>query len=119
VLTRLREEYGNPKVVITENGAAMPEDVQQDGVRDPRRIAYLSAYLSELARQLKAGSDVGGYFVWSFTDNFEWAHGYEKRFGIVHVDYETQQRTPKDSARWYSDVIRDGLPDFADPPRRA
>lgn len=111
VLARLRTEYGNPRVVVTENGAAMPETRVGDEVRDPRRIAYLDAYLKELHRQLAAGSNVTGYFVWSFTDNFEWAHGYAKRFGLLHVDYESQKRTPKTSAKWYSRVIRENALD--------
>jgi beta-glucosidase len=105
VLGRLRTEYGNPTVVITENGAAMPDTVENGRVHDPRRIAYLEAYLGELRRQMDAGTRVDGYFVWSFTDNFEWAEGCSKRFGLVHVDYETQVRTAKDSALWYSKVV--------------
>jgi beta-glucosidase len=106
VLTRLRTEYDNPLVYVTENGAAMPDVVENGRVHDPRRQAYFEAYLRELQAQMDLGSNVGGYFVWSFTDNFEWAHGYDKRFGLVHVDYATQRRTVKDSARWYSSVIR-------------
>jgi beta-glucosidase len=108
VLARLRTEYGNPNVVITENGAAMPEEYENGQVHDPRRVAYLAAYVEELRRQMASGSKVEGYFVWSFTDNFEWAHGLEKRFGLVHVNYETQERTLKDSAKWYSRLIRAG-----------
>ncbi|HVU01373.1 MAG TPA: GH1 family beta-glucosidase [Polyangiaceae bacterium] len=102
VLACLRTEYGNPTVVVTENGAAMPETIDGDGVHDPRRIDYLRRYLEELGRQIAAGSSVAGYFVWSLTDNFEWAHGLEKRFGLVRVDYDTQKRTPKDAAAWYA-----------------
>lgn len=108
VLSRLRTEYGNPPVVITENGAAMADVYEAGRVHDGGRIAYLEAYLTELHRQMAAGSDVGGYFVWSFTDNFEWAYGYEKRFGLIHVDYRTGARTPKDSAAWYCRVIGGG-----------
>jgi beta-glucosidase len=106
VLARLRSEYANPVVVVTENGAAMPETRDGGRVLDPRRVAYLEAYLAELERQMRAGSRVDGYFVWSLTDNFEWAHGLDKRFGLVHVDYGTQRRTLKDSARWYGERIR-------------
>jgi beta-glucosidase len=115
VLARLRTEYGNPNVIVTENGAAMPEEHDDGRIRDPRRAAYLAAYLEELRRQIAAGSNVNGYFVWSLTDNFEWAHGYEKRFGLVHVDYASQRRTPKDSAEWYSRVIRENDVTDADP----
>jgi beta-glucosidase len=106
VLDRMRREYGNPRVVITENGAAMPEAHDGERIRDPRRIAYLSAYLAELQCRIESDCNVAGYFVWSLTDNFEWAHGFEKRFGLVHVDYATQRRTLKDSALWYGDVVR-------------
>jgi beta-glucosidase len=106
VLARLRSDYGNPNVFITENGAATTEVVEPNRVHDPAREKYLRSYLAEVHSQIAQGSRVNGYFVWSFTDNFEWAHGYDKRFGLVRVDYETQARTIKDSARWYADVIR-------------
>ena len=82
-----------------------------DGVcHDPRRIAYLDAHLRALHAAIEEGVDVRGYFPWSLMDNFEWSHGYHKRFGMVHVDYDTLVRTPKDSAYWYRDVIaRNGL----------
>lgn len=105
---RMRDEYGNPPVYITENGAAFPDRVEGDRVADKRRIAFLEAYLTELAGAAAAGCDVRGYFVWSFMDNFEWAHGYSKRFGIVYVDYESQRRILKDSGRWYADLIAAG-----------
>ena len=105
VLARLRTEYDNPLVYVTENGAATPESVDAAGVHDPMRQRYLSTYMEELAAQMAKGSRVGGYFVWSLLDNFEWALGYEKRFGIVHVDYATQTRTVKDSGRFYASVI--------------
>ena len=106
VLARLRTEYGNPFIVITENGAAMPETVEAGAVRDPARQRYIESYLRELHAQLAQGSRVGGYFVWSLTDNFEWTLGYGKHFGLIRVDYETQARTVKDSALWYAGVIR-------------
>jgi beta-glucosidase len=104
VLARLRNEYRNPLVYVTENGAATVETVEADGVRDPARRSYLQSYLAELHAAVTEGSRVGGYFVWSLTDNFEWAFGYTKHFGIVHVDYETQRRIVKDSGRWYAEV---------------
>ena len=99
-----------PPVYITENGCAY-DDLVVDGVcHDPRRIAYLDAHLRALHAAITAGVDVRGYLQWSLMDNFEWSHGYHKRFGIVHIDYETLKRTPRDSAYWYRDVIaRNGL----------
>ena len=86
-----------PPMYITENGAAYPDAVAEDGsVHDPERIAYLDAHLRAVHAAIEQGVDVRGYFQWSLLDNFEWAYGYAKRFGIVHVDYETQVRTPKD-----------------------
>lgn len=101
----LHERYGVP-VVITENGLSLPDWVSLDGaVHDPQRIDYLARHLRELAAAIDAGTDVRGYFQWSILDNFEWAEGYRERFGLVHVDYETQVRTLKDSALWYRDLI--------------
>jgi beta-glucosidase len=105
-LSWLRREYGNPPVYITENGAAFDDALIDGAVHDPKRIAYIAAYLAEVQRAIAEGSDVRGYFVWSLLDNFEWAAGYSKRFGIVHVDYETQVRTIKSSGLWYADLIR-------------
>ena len=77
-------------------------------VKDPERVAYLHAHLAAVHRAIEDGADVRGYFLWSLLDNFEWAYGYSKRFGIVHVDFATQRRTFKDSARWYAEVIARG-----------
>jgi beta-glucosidase len=107
VLSRLRREYDNPLVYVTENGAATLETVEGSAVRDPARHSYLKAYLAELHTAIAEGSRVGGYFVWSFTDNFEWAFGYTKHFGIVRIDYETQARLVKDSGLWYGAVARE------------
>ena len=93
--------------MITENGAAYADQVDAEGrVRDTDRIAYLDSHIDAVRRAVAAGVDVRGYFVWSLLDNFEWAHGYSKRFGIVHVDYATGARTWKDSASWYRDLVR-------------
>ncbi|MEV6487152.1 GH1 family beta-glucosidase [Actinoplanes sp. NPDC051633] len=100
LLERLQADYGVP-LLITENGAAY-----SDGVHDSRRIEYLDGHLKACLDAISHGVDLRGYFVWSLMDNYEWAEGYAKRFGIVQVDYTTQERMPKDSARWYSDVIR-------------
>ncbi len=99
------ERYGKP-IVVTENGMGLSDWVARDGkVHDPQRIDYLSRYLAAFERAADDGVEVEGYFQWSFMDNFEWYEGYKFRFGIVHVDYQTQVRTPKDSAYWYRDVI--------------
>ncbi|GAB3668393.1 GH1 family beta-glucosidase [Streptomyces sparsus] len=105
LLVRLQRDYGLP-TVITENGAAFHDTVDSDGrVRDADRTAYLADHLAAVTAAREQGADVRGYFAWSLMDNFEWAYGYDKRFGIVRVDYDTQQRTLKDSARWYRETI--------------
>jgi beta-glucosidase len=107
-----RERPGLP-LYITENGGAFEDKADESGlVHDPDRIAYLHGHLGAVHEAMAQGADVRGYFVWSLLDNFEWAYGYSKRFGVVHVDFETLQRTPKASARWYAEVIAAGqLPD--------
>lgn len=105
LLTRLHRDYDLPLAVM-ENGSAWPDDVDASGaVHDPQRVAYLDAHVEAVLDALDAGVDVRGYFAWSLLDNFEWAWGYEKRFGLVHVDYETLARTPKDSARRYAEIV--------------
>jgi beta-glucosidase len=107
LLERIHREYPGTAMMITENGAAYPEVPSADGeVHDSRRIEYLDGHLRACHDALAAGVDLRGYFVWSLMDNFEWAEGYAKRFGIVHVDYATQKRVLKDSAKWYRDVIK-------------
>jgi beta-glucosidase len=102
---RCARDSGLP-IYVTENGSAWPDVVSDDGaVHDPDRVAYLHAHLHALADAVEAGTDVRGYFAWSLMDNFEWAYGYDKRFGIVHVDYETQERTVKDSGREYARIV--------------
>jgi beta-glucosidase len=99
------ERYKKP-IVITENGLSCRDWVSVDGaVHDPGRIDFMTRYLRELHRAIKAGVPVDGYFHWSIMDNFEWAEGYKERFGLIHVDYQTQKRTLKDSALWYAKVI--------------
>jgi beta-glucosidase len=102
LLTSFRDRYGDrlPPLVITENGCAY------EGLDDQSRIAYLDGHLRALHRAIEAGVDVRGYFHWSLMDNFEWAEGYTKRFGLVHVDYATQKRTPKASYAWLRDALR-------------
>ena len=106
VLTRVQREYAPPLVYVTENGAAYADVRTHDGrVHDPERVSYLDGYLRAMTRALCEGVPVGGYFVWSLLDNFEWAEGYAKRFGLVFVDYPTQERVPKDSFGWYRETI--------------
>jgi beta-glucosidase len=107
----LRATYPDlPPIHITENGVAYDDPLQDGAVHDVRRIAYLDGHLRALRAAIAAGVDVRAYFQWSLLDNFEWAHGYAMRFGLVHVDYASQARTPRDSAFWYRDVIaRNGL----------
>lgn len=104
----VRERYGNFPIFVTENGAAFYDPPTADGetVDDPLRVSYLREHLRAARAAIDKGVDLRGYFVWSLLDNFEWSHGYSKRFGIVHVDYATQKRTLKASARFYADVIR-------------
>jgi beta-glucosidase len=106
LLVRLHEDYGPRAIHITENGAAFEDVRGHDGsVRDPERQAYLASHLDATARAIDAGVPVRGYFVWSLLDNFEWAQGYGKRFGIVFVDYPTLERVPKASFAWYRETI--------------
>ncbi|MDD3212445.1 MAG: family 1 glycosylhydrolase, partial [Eubacteriales bacterium] len=102
----LWERYHKP-VFITENGMSAHDAVSLDGqVHDPNRIDFLHRYLLALRRAAEDGVEVYGYLAWSLMDNFEWAAGYRERFGLVYVDYETQRRTPKDSALWYKYVMQ-------------
>ncbi len=106
LLNRLKRDYNTlPPIYITENGAAFRDTVAEDGtIDDEKRRSYLSDHLYAVHRAIQDGVDVRGYFAWSLLDNFEWAHGYSKRFGIVHVDYITQKRTIKKSGNWYAKV---------------
>lgn len=111
LLVRLKDDYPNlPPVYITENGCAYDDPVVDGVCADPRRIEYLDLHLRALKDAIDAGVDVRGYYQWSLMDNFEWALGYDKRFGLVHVDFDTLERTPRDSAHWFREVIlRNGL----------
>lgn len=108
LLVQLKHDYARlPKVYITENGGAFPDARLVDGrVQDDDRIDYLRTHIAAVASALQQGVPMAGYMVWSLLDNFEWASGYLKRFGIVHVDYDTQVRTPKASAEWYREFLR-------------
>jgi beta-glucosidase len=106
LLTRVHREYDAPKLYVTENGAAFTDVLGSDGgVDDRERIAYLEQYLGAVSRAIADGVPVRGYFVWSLLDNFEWAHGYSQRFGLVYVDFETLERRPKSSFYWYRDLL--------------
>ena len=103
----LQERYKLP-IYITENGMPAHDVVSLDGkVHDPNRIDFLNRYFDEMEKAVDAGCDVRGYFLWSLMDNFEWKNGYSQRFGIVYVDYETQERIVKDSGWWYRDWIEE------------
>ena len=112
LLLHVTDDYGRPRLLITENGCSLRDEVAADGgVHDPRRIEFHRSHLAAVADAIGRGADVRGYFAWSLLDNFEWAEGYGPRFGLTYVDYPTQGRIPKDAARWYADVIRrNGLP---------
>jgi beta-glucosidase len=107
-LVWIKERYGNPPTYVTENGAAFFDPPVAEGghVQDPLRIDYLRKHVAAVHEALARGADLRGYFAWSLLDNFEWSLGYSKRFGIVHVDFETQKRTPKDSAHFYASIVR-------------
>jgi beta-glucosidase len=106
LLVRVANDYAPPAIYVTENGAAFGDVRVHDGaVHDPERTAYLETYIDAVGRAAAEGAPVKGYFVWSFLDNFEWGHGYSKRFGIVYIDYPTLERVPKDSFYWYRDLI--------------
>lgn len=111
LLLRVRDEYAPQRILITENGAAYPDELGEDGqVHDPARVDYLRAHLAEAQRAIADGVPLEGFFVWSLMDNFEWAYGFSKRFGVCYVDYPTQRRIVKDSGRYLSQVARgDGL----------
>jgi beta-glucosidase len=107
MLLRIHRDYAPPAIYITENGSAFHDpEPQNEFVHDPRRVAYLKAHLGAVEQAVRAGVPLKGYFVWSLMDNFEWAFGYSKRFGMIHVDYQTQQRTLKSTAHYYKRVIQ-------------
>jgi len=105
LLTKLQREYPAVPVYITENGAAFKDTVVDGAVHDPRRVNYLREHIAACRQAINDGVDLRGYFAWSLLDNFEWSHGYSKRFGLAYVDYATQQRIPKDSFEFYREVI--------------
>jgi beta-glucosidase len=106
LLVRLQRDYAVPPIYITENGGAFPDRLSDGRVHDTDRISYLADHIAAVGDAMQQGVPVVGYMVWSLMDNFEWASGYEKRFGIVHVDYQTLKRTLKDSALWYQRFLQ-------------
>ena len=111
LLVRVARDYAPPAIYVTENGAAFGDVRVHDGhVHDPERTAYLESYIAAVSRAIADGAPVKGYFVWSLLDNFEWAYGYSKRFGLVYVDYPTLERVPKDSFHWYRDFLASRTP---------
>ena len=105
LLTRLHTDYRVPRILVTENGSAWPDEVVDGAVQDGERAEYLEQHLAACQRAIRAGVPLAGYFVWSLLDNFEWSYGYAKRFGLVHVDYATQVRTIKTSGHRYAKII--------------
>ncbi|CAM8993775.1 unnamed protein product [Rhodiola kirilowii] len=102
----LKNKYNNTPLFITENGyAGETKENNKDSLNDIKRVQYMKSYLSALSRAIRKGADVRGYFVWSLMDSFEWIHGYKLKFGLHHIDFTTQQRTPKLSAKWYSEFM--------------
>ena len=117
ILGRLYFDYDFPAIHVTENGAAFVDRVSADGeVDDPARVSYIKRHLEQVHRAIEAGIPVKGYFAWSLMDNFEWGFGYSKRFGLIHVDYKTQKRTFKSSAKWYQGTVqRSAIGEVIDP----
>ncbi|MFT3890959.1 MAG: GH1 family beta-glucosidase [Anaerolineales bacterium] len=105
-LMRLKNDYGNPYIYITENGASFTDVVENGRVHDPLRVAFLEGYMEAAAQAIRDGVNLHGYFIWSLLDNFEWREGFAKRFGLIHVDHDTQQRIIKDSGYWVREMIR-------------
>jgi beta-glucosidase len=106
----LSEEFPEQPLMITENGAAFDDLVAADGsIRDAERLDYLRRHFTAAHRALSRGVDLRGYFVWSLLDNFEWGYGYAKRFGIVRVDFDSLERTVKDSGKWFGSLARTGV----------
>lgn len=105
ILKKFNSYPNMPPLIITENGAAFPDKVEDNVVHDTKRLQYLQATIGQVLRAKQEGIPVKGYFVWTFLDNFEWAEGYQPRFGLVHVDFQTQQRTVKSSGQWYANFL--------------
>lgn len=106
ILVRVATEYAPKQIYVTENGSAFVDRIAADGtIDDVERAAYLQAHIGACAAAARRGAPIAGYFAWSLLDNFEWAYGYDKRFGLVHVDFQTQRRTVKGSGHRFADII--------------
>ena len=105
ILTRIHRDYKPKEIYITENGSAWDDEITSGEINDEERISYIQSHLDAMFAAQKQGAPIRGYFAWSFMDNFEWAYGYDKRFGLVYVDYKTQKRTPKKSALYYRELL--------------
>jgi beta-glucosidase len=113
MILHVHKDFPGIPTYVTENGCSYGDGPGADGkVNDQRRISFLRRYIAEVGHAMKAGADVRGYFLWTFTDNFEWAEGFQQRFGIVHCDFKTQQRVVKESGHWYSRLAQTGALDF-------
>jgi beta-glucosidase len=106
LLVRVDRDYAPREVLVTENGAAYDDALRDGAVDDPERVSFLERHLEAAADAIDAGVPLAGYFVWTLLDNFEWAHGTSKRFGLAYTDYPTQRRIVKTSGRWYRDLVR-------------
>jgi beta-glucosidase len=115
VLRKFAAYKNIPDLIVTENGSAFPDEIESERIRDERRVKYLKDYLKQVLRAKRDGVPLKGYFVWTFTDNFEWAEGYNPRFGLVHVDFRTQKRRVKDSGHWYRQFLSQRQPREAQP----
>jgi beta-glucosidase len=107
VLKRFAGYKGVDRIIITENGAAFPDQLDEGQVHDDYRVEFYQQYLAQVLKAKEEGVNVQGYFAWSFTDNFEWAEGYSKRFGLVYVDYATQRRIIKSSGYWFQQFLQE------------
>ena len=114
LIRRLRNEYTDLPIIITENGAAYDDVLENGEVHDDKRIDYVQKHLTAVSDLNDEGMNIAGYYLWSLMDNFEWSFGYEKRFGILYIDFDTQERVWKDSAKWYAGVIGDHKAKHAD-----
>ena len=105
-IMELKNEYNNPIIYLTENGCSYPDKIENGKIKDFKRIEFYKKYLTAVKKAINNGADVRGYTAWTLFDNFEWALGFEKRFGLIHVDFKTLKRTPKESYYFYSNIIK-------------
>ena len=106
MISKFNKYKGVKKIIITENGVAFKDELKNGVIDDQRRIQFYKEYLGQIHRAKKQGLEVSGYFAWTFMDNFEWAEGYDKRFGLVYVDFDTQKRIVKKSGEWFKEFLK-------------